>query len=102
MTDRKLKADILKILQENREGISRRDLARAAGANDRKCRAMIAELRAEGYIIGNSLAGGYSFGNLTDYRRTVAFLIAKSRKEEELIRTMQRNLEAQQGQVSFF
>ena len=86
------KQAVLNTLKKNRKGITRQELSRLTGATDRACRRAVSELRSDGHIIGTTASGGYSFGNKTDYKRTIAFLTAKARKEEEIIRAMNRTL----------
>lgn len=77
------------------KGVKRDYLSRKVKLNDRQVRQYIAELRDEGYIIGQSFNGGYSFNNLTDLRRAIIKEKARVKTLNKRIKHMERAIESQ-------
>lgn len=77
------------------KGVTRDYLSKKTKVDDRKVRSLIAELRDEGYIIGQSFNGGYSFNNLTDIRRTIIKEKARVKTLNKRIKSMERAIEHQ-------
>lgn len=77
------------------KGVTRDYLSKRARLSDRQVRLYIAELRDEGYIIGQSYGGGYSFNNLTDIRRLIIKEKARAKTINKRIRKMERAIENQ-------
>lgn len=77
------------------KGVKRDYLSKKAHISDRRLRQYIAELRDEGYIIGQSFNGGYSYDNLTDIRRAIMKERARAKTINKRIRNMERAIEHQ-------
>ena len=81
------------------KGVTRDYLSKKAKVSDRVLRNYIAELRDDGYIIGQSFNGGYSFDNLTDIRRTIIQEKARVKTLNKRIKRMERAIENQNQYV---
>ncbi len=65
--------------------VSRKSLSREVEIGDRSLREYIAELRDEGYIIGQGTDGGYTYGNQADLWRAI-------NKEKARVRTLSKRI----------
>lgn len=83
------------LIKANGKGVKRDYLSKKTKLSDRQVRQYIAELRDEGYIIGQSFNGGYSFNNLTDFRRLIIKEKARINTERKRIKHMERAIESQ-------
>ena len=77
------------------KGVTRDYLSKKSKLSDRQVRQCIAELRDDGYIIGQSFNGGYSINNLTDIRRTIIKEKARVKTLNQRIKKMERAIENQ-------
>lgn len=77
------------------KGVRRDSLARTARVSDRQLRQYIAELRDEGYIIGQPYNGGYSYNNLEDVYRSIIKEKARVKTLNKRIKKMERAIENQ-------
>lgn len=75
--------------------VSRKRLRSLFRLEDRVVRDYIAELRDDGWMVGISENGGYSYGNETDFIRTIRLYEARRNKESARIRKMKKTLEGQ-------
>lgn len=77
------------------KGVTRDYLSKKLRMDDRTVRQYIAELRDEGYIIGQSYNGGYSFNNPTDLYRTIIKEKARVKTLNKRIKRMEKAIENQ-------
>ena len=77
------------------KGVTRDYLSKKSKLSDRQVRQYIAELRDDGYIIGQPFEGGYSYNNLTDIRRTIIKEKARVKTLNKRIKKMERAIENQ-------
>lgn len=99
---KEINEQVLKVMSIYKR-LTRKELVQLTNLSDRQVRLAIAELRDQGYMIGITANGGYSFNIPEDFSRAIANYKARAREEERRIRIMERTLEEHQltGQMSW-